>query len=391
MIFQQKMKYLCHAWKLHLLPFFKVFLYFQLLSKSMLNNPFHQQTRPTLLWLKQSFEANNLRGSSAYYSRLRYPLRGWSAPYPETTGYIIETLLAYHQLTTEQWMLDYAIQGADWIISLQKEDGSLPGGIGEHGKPSVFNTGMMLFGLIAIYEKTNDIKYLASAKKAVQWLLSILEKDGSWQQGAYTEGFTPSYYTRVIWAILKANQHLQSTDIEHDMRRALQFYKNRLTSKNSISDWAFAKNEPAFTHTIAYTMRGFLESSQLLNDVESLTIAQNIAFRLIEDFNKKGKLAGTYDENWKGDYRFVCLTGNAQLSINLFRLYQITDNPIFNTYANLFFETIKDAPSKIPIKGYQGGIAGSNPLWGKYQKFQYINWAAKFWLDAAYFIKTKQR
>ncbi len=349
---------------------------------------------PTLLWLKQSFEVCNLQGSAAYYSRLRHPLRGWSAAYPETTGYIIETLLEYHKLTGETWMLDYALQSADWIVSLQKENGALPGGVGENGAPSVFNTGMMLFGLSAaakISTNTQQQLYLACAEKAVNWLLSILEKDGSWKQGAYNEGFTPSYYTRVIWAVLEINKHLQRADIEQDMCRALQFYKNKITLQHNVQDWAFAKNEPAFTHTIAYTMRGFLESGALLNDAESIKIAQNIAFQLIKAFDKNKKLAGTYDENWNGDYRFVCITGNAQLSINLHRLSQITDNQVFKTYASLFFDSIKDAPCKIPIKGYHGGIAGSQPYWGKYQPMQMLNWAAKFWLDAALLEKCKMQ
>jgi hypothetical protein len=129
-------------------------------------------------------------------------------------------------------------------------------------------------------------------------------------------------------------------------------------------------------------MRGFLECGALLQDKESLDIAQNMAFRLIEDFDKNQKLAGTYDENWLGDYRFVCITGNAQLSLNCSRLFQLTDNQIFKAYAKIFFDTVRDAPCSIPIKGYRGGIAGSQPLWGSYQPMQYPNWAAKFWLDA---------
>jgi hypothetical protein len=31
-------------------------------------------------------------GSSAYYSKLFNPVKGWSNAYPETTGYIIPTL-----------------------------------------------------------------------------------------------------------------------------------------------------------------------------------------------------------------------------------------------------------------------------------------------------------
>ncbi len=348
-----------------------------------------KDTAPTLAWLKHSFEACDLRGSAAYYSRLRHPLCGWSAAYPETTGYIIETLLDYHALTGEDWLLEYAQKSADWIVSLQHENGALPGGVGERGAPSIFNTGMMLFGLSSpqYLPLWGRGEHLVCAKKAVDWLISIVEEDGSWKQGAYKEGFTPSYYTRVIWAVLEVNKQLQNADNERIMRKSLQYYKAKVTPQYSVADWAFAKNEPAFTHTIAYTMRGFLECGALLGDKESLDIAQHMAFRLIKDFDENQKLAGTYDENWCGDYSFVCITGNAQLSLNCSRLFQLTDNQVFKAYAKIFFDTVRDAPSLIPMKGYRGAIAGSQPLWGAYQPMQYPNWAAKFWLDARIYLE----
>jgi uncharacterized protein YyaL (SSP411 family) len=350
----------------------------QLIDKQV----FIEKTKPTLVWLKASFEACEAKGSAAYFSRLRHPLTGWAAPYPETTGYLIETMLDYHNILQEDWLFDYAKNGADWICTLQKENGALPGGLGENGKESVFNTGMMLFGLIAMYENTKNEKYLATAQKAVNWLLEIVEKDGSWKQGAYYMGFTPSYYTRVVWAVLKLNSILQNADIQSSMQSIINYYKAKKQTNGAIKDWAFKPNEKAFTHTIAYTMRGFLESAILLNDDEALIIAENMAKMLFLDFEKRGKLAGAYDENWSGDCRFICLTGNAQLSINAMRLFQIADNHIYKDFSIQLYNTISDAPCKIPIKGYYGGIAGSSPYWGKYQPMQMINWAAKFWLDA---------
>ena len=32
--------------------------------------------------------------------------------------------------------------------------------------------------------------------------------------------------------------------------------------------------------------------------------------------------------------------------------------------------------------GVRGGVAGSCPIWGEYGAYEYLNWAAKFTLDA---------
>jgi hypothetical protein len=32
--------------------------------------------------------------------------------------------------------------------------------------------------------------------------------------------------------------------------------------------------------------------------------------------------------------------------------------------------------------GIRGGIKGSQPIWGEYGEYEYLNWAAKFFADA---------
>jgi hypothetical protein len=342
---------------------------------------------PTLLWLRDSFDATGQRGSAAYFSRFRHPWRGWSAAYPETTGYIIETFLDYYSLTGEQWLYDYAETATDWVTTLQKPNGALPGLLGENGAPSVFNTGMMLFGLVAMYERKPKPIYYETIKKAVDWLVDIMEKDFSWRQAAYVENFTPTYYTRVVWAVLRANTVLQNAEVQQMMQKALDFYKQKKTEVHSLTDCAFMPKTPAFTHTLAYAQRGFLESGILLNDFEAIDIAKNIALKIKDLYSKDKKIAGTYDEYWQPDFSFVCVTGNCQLALNSARLFEHTGEAIFMNLAKDIFSTVEDAPSKIPLRGYRGGLAGSQPLWGDYRPFCYPNWAAKFWLDA--FLRIK--
>jgi uncharacterized protein YyaL (SSP411 family) len=338
---------------------------------------------PTLLWLKDSFDATNRRGSSAYFSLLRHwKSGGWAAAYPETTGYIIETFLDYYEKTGEQWLLDYAIEAAEWLCTLQKENGALPGGLGENGEESVFNTGMMLFGLNRAYLATNKVIFKNTIEKAVCWLMSILENDFSWKKGAYTKNYVPTYYTRVVWAVLESNKILQNADIQENMIKALAFYKEFVNVNHSIKNWAFEPQKPAYTHTIAYAQRGFLECGNLLNDQESIQIAKNIALKISELFEKDGKIAGSYDECWTPDHNYICLTGNAQLSLNAARLFEVTQDDFYFLLAKKIFKTVENAPSRLPLKGYRGGIAGSYPAWGDYRKMSYPNWAAKFWLDA---------
>ncbi len=337
---------------------------------------FEKRIQRTLNWLEKSILAGG-GGSAAYF----HLWRGWSAPYPETTGYIIETLFDYAEYLKEDKWRHLAISCANWLCSIQRADGAFPGGAGVDGQPIIFDTGQILFGLTAAWHQTKNEKYRTALAKAVSWLLNHLATDGSWPQFAYVPGYVPAYYTRVIWAVLKANQVLQREEVINKMQQALDYHVNKITFRFSVENWSFAPGKAAFTHTIAYTLRGLLESSFLLNNKYTLSQTINIINKIIDVFQKKGRFAGKYDENWQGDYAFQCVTGDAQLSLLFARTYQITDKQIYLDTARAVFSQVAPKQWTFPVAGLCGAIPGSAPFWGEYQGFRFPNWAAKFYLD----------
>ncbi|MCR9286116.1 MAG: hypothetical protein NXI23_01855 [Bacteroidetes bacterium] len=349
----------------------------------MKSNIFHNQTKPTLHWLKKSIDATGQKGSAAFYSRIRLPLRGWEKAYPETTGYIIETLLNYHEELEENWLSEYALKCADWLCDIQFENGAFAELFGETGKESTFNTGQIIFGLIRAYEVTQNEKYFDAFNMATNWLSNSLDENGVWEKGLFVSNFVPSYNTRVIWAMLYANQYLNDPKIKQNARKALDFYKQKIQPNYAVKDWAFESNQPAFTHTIAYTIRGFLESAILLKDDLLLNKTIQMSKKLASLWNREKRFAGTYEEDWKGDYSFVCVTGNAQLSIIFSRLFQITKEEKWKTLAYQVSKTLKVSKTFLT----NGAIPGSVPFWEKYMHFKYPNWAAKFYLDAFWEIQ----
>jgi hypothetical protein len=154
-------------------------------------------------WILRSHEVCGNTGSAGYYSQISWltGFKRWSAPYPETTGYIIPTLINYSRMTNEIKYAVAAIEMAEWILTLQSDDGSLPGGYfhGYANEPSVFNTGQMIKGLVAAYQYSGDTRFLQGSFKASLWLANVQDKDGAWRQYAFHAEFSPSYYTEVCW------------------------------------------------------------------------------------------------------------------------------------------------------------------------------------------------
>ena len=121
----------------------------------------------------------------------------------------------------------------------------------------------------------------------------------------------------------------------------------------------------------------------LLHDEVAVNQALRAGDQLVELLTQKGQLAGSYDLDWNGDYSFICITGHAQLILFFTRLYRFIGNKAFQTAAMKTFSAIQDIPAKSADKAIRGGIAGSIPFNKGYQPYRYLNWAAKFYLDAS--------
>lgn len=332
-----------------------------------------------LSWLRRSIQATGGRGSAHHYS----PCLGWAPAYPETSGYLIETLLDYATLTGAPSLRTLAFQCAKWLIEIQLPEGAFTGGTVAHRKPSVFNTAQILFGLArAQAEAGADVLHLQHAgQRALHWLLEQLESDGSWQKAAYRPGFVPSYYTRAVWGVLKAAAVFGEPEAAAPMRQALHYYAARILPNGAVRDWGFESGKPAFTHTIAYTLEGFLESALLLGESEILKQTLHSAAQLWALRTQRGRTAGRYDTGWRGDHTFRCLTGNAQLSVLYYRLWEIYREPWLKTASLTFLhETLPYQRFGGP--NIHGGLPGSAPFWGAYMRFRYPNWSCKFLLDA---------
>jgi hypothetical protein len=96
-----------------------------------------------------------------------------------------------------------------------------------------------------------------------------------------------------------------------------------------------------------------------------------------------GSLAGRFDREWVDASKWSCLTGDAQTAIVWLRLYEATGDRRYLQAAermNRYLSSTQDCAAS--DSGIRGGIKGSQPIWGEYGAYEYLNWAAKFFADA---------
>ena len=340
-------------------------------------------------WCQLSAE-KGLGGSCAYFS----PLLGWFKPYPETTGYLIPTLLNLHKHFGCLKYQQTAYELGNWLSNIQNKNGSWNGGLhpAKNSGGSVFNTGQILKGMAALYRDSKDQRWLDIGSHGAQWLAAKVDQNGLWPAGDYKASQTPSYYTHVAWPMLEIWQVNREPGIRKAAERYLDKMLTRIRDNGVVSHWGFKDDGPAFTHTIAYTIRGFQESARLVDDYDRYGVPMETALEVIYRKSElsNGRLAGSFDENWDAIGNFVCLTGNAQLAICLLLMEaQKPDLRLVNAAAKLVDFVAKVQRQTTPLTGVNGAVAGSYPLWGKYMIGRYPNWAAKYFCDSLLLIQHR--
>lgn len=343
-------------------------------------------------WICRAQDAFHGGGVARSYSLNYHPFfkrRGWFAPYPETTGYIIPTLFDYARLVNRQEFADRAVRMADWECRVQLESGAVQGGmIDQAPSPAIFNTGQVIFGWIRAFRETQQPAHLVCAIKAGKFLISQQDEDGAWRKSLseFTMNSRMSSYTyntRTAWALMELGFVTGDEEFKEAAIRNVEFALGQQIENGWFRSNCLTQPEHPLTHTIAYCIRGIMEIGALMKNQEYLKRARRAADAVLARQLPDGSLAGRFNERWEPAVSWRCLTGEAQMAGIWGRLYQITGQPEYlegMKRTNAALRKIQILHTDHP--GLYGGISGSMPIHGAYGRFEILNWAVKFFLDA---------
>ena len=322
-------------------------------------------------------------------------LDGWGPSYPETTGYIVPTLLACSRRYGDIALEQRAARMLDWLVSIQLEDGAFQGGMvnQEPVVPVTFNTGQILLGLAAGAEHFEAPAYVHAMTRAADWLTHTQDDDGAWRShpSPFAGPGDKVYDTHVAWGLLEAARVSGNQDWA--------------TAAFANLDWAltfqrpngwFAScclNDPArpLTHTIGYVLRGIIEGHAYGGDPKYLVAVRKSADALVAVQRDDGALPGRLAEDWSPAAEWTCLTGNVQISAVWMKLAAFTaltsgnegeHGEVYLAAARRSNRMVRRTLRFEAPPGIAGGVKGSFPVGGEYGRFQFLNWAAKFAIDA---------
>jgi len=332
-------------------------------------------------WLLKAQEV----GADNGYSRGFYLYKnGWDKSYIETTGYIIPTLLNVYLLTKDNRYKKSALKAGEWLLYIQKENGAFTDI--DKDIELVFDTGQVLYGLIAIYE-LEDIdnlqreKYKQAIIKASNWLCKVQDSDGSWTKFGFNS-IAHSYYSRVSSILYKAGMILDNNLFKESATKHIQWVLKSQFDNGFFDKLKFSSDENPLLHTIIYVLEGLYDYYILTKDNNILNALLKNANVLKEiNIQRDLLLCSQYNENFDCINEERCITGLAQWSNLSFKLYELTKNKDYLLIARktLYYLKAKQFKQNNNLKG---ALAGSIPFWGTYAPFSAVNWGVKFYIDA---------
>lgn len=250
-------------------------------------------------------------------------LDGWAASYPETTGYIIPTLLDQARRRSDDRIRERARRALDWLVSIQMPEGAFPGGVAgqQPVAPVAFNTGQILIGLAAGVREFGG-QYEDPMHRAARWLVSVQDEDGAWSRctSPFALPGPKAYDAHISWGLAEAARVSGEKRYEEAVRRNMDWTVRQQRPNGWFERCCLTDASRPLTHTIGYALRGLVEEYALLGERWILDAALRGADAVLGCLRDDGFLPGRLDADWQPCANWACLTGTVQIAAVWFLL-----------------------------------------------------------------------
>jgi hypothetical protein len=336
-----------------------------------------------LAWLGRAQDGSSTAdgGVARHYSLVK----GWGASYPETTGYIVPTILEHARSREDAELLARGRRMLDWLVAIQFPEGGFQGGMVNQTPrvPVTFNTGQILLGLAAGVRVFGDA-YRDPMNRAADWLANSLDPDGCWRKHRtpFASADDKAYETHVAWGLFEAARVDPGRGWGEAGLRQVRWAIQQQQPNGWMAKCCLSDASRPLTHTLGYALRGMVEAHRWSPQADVLAAARLLADGLSRALAPDGRLPGRLFPDWTAAADYVCVTGASQIAHSWLLLFEITGERRYlelGRRANAYVRRTIDVDGPPQTRG---GVKGSFPVDGGYGRFEYLNWAAKFTIDS---------
>lgn len=313
---------------------------------------------------------------------------GWRVSYPETTGYIITSLIAYANKTSDASVAAAALRMAEWEMTVQMPSGAVQGGPvcpPERQTAAAFNTGMVLDGWCSAYAHFADKRFFDAARRAADFLVNDLDEQGYFKtNGAFVSaGEIKTYTCLCAWAVYRFGELSGESRYKDAAIRSIEAALRQQQPNGWFAHNCLTRSNAPLTHTIGYTLQGVLEVGVLARRPDFISAVQRTLDALLPRMSELGYLHGCFYGDWEPAGFSSCLTGSAQVAIVCYRISEEIEDRRYADSAGRLLDYLKALQLlESADSATVGAMGGSFPIFGSYMRAGYPNWATKYYLDA---------
>jgi hypothetical protein len=349
-----------------------------------------QHARAAVQWLLEAQKATPDDGVPLGYFPCGTQADGWLPSYPETTGYIITSLLAYAERFGDDRARDAALRMARWEVAVQMPSGAVQGGFvtaPDRQSAAAFNTGMVLDGWCSVLRLDGQREIFAAARRAADFLVDDLDQNGYFRTNGQfvSAGEIKTYTCLCAWAIHRFGEASGEARYREAAVRAIEAALRQQQANGWFAHNCLTRSEAPLTHTIGYTLQGVLETGLAAGREDFVEAVRRGVEPLLARIERDGFLPGRFYSDWAPATFSSCLTGNAQIAVVCYRLFERTGSLDYRRAGDRLLALLKALQTTGTDVPWNGAIAGSFPLFGEYMRAGYPNWATKYFLDALLF------
>ncbi len=338
-------------------------------------SPDETHLRAAAQWLLAAQQA----GGGGGYAHSFHLLEGWQPAYPETTGYIVPTLLRLHRRNGDGALKESAAAALRWLGSIQRSDG---GFCDLQGRKQAFDTGQILLGFNYAAANAPELANRDAQVRASRWLAAVQEPDGSFARNAYN-AVPHAYYARVGAALVQAGRLLGEDGLRQAGLRNLRWTLAQQLPNGFFRHLSFEAGTPPYLHTMIYVIEGLLDGHAETGDGALREAALRFAERLRALAESRDRiLRSQYREDYAVANGEKCLVGLAQWAGVCFRLAREAAGPAWRSEGAKTLDFLKSQQILCADPRLHGGLFGSAPPWGRYMRLAIPNWGVKFFADA---------
>jgi uncharacterized protein YyaL (SSP411 family) len=346
-----------------------------------------ERARAAVDWILRAQQAGGDDGVSLGYFPCDFE-KGWRPSYPETTGYIITSLLEFGQRYDDEAVCSKALRMAHWETDIQMQSGAVQGGpvcTPEKQTPTAFNTGMVLDGWVSAYRFKTDTRILEAARRAADWLVADVTDEGYFKTNGQfvAPGLIKTYNVLCALALQRLGTILPRHGYQETAIRLVEAAIRQQQQNGWFANNCLTRPEAPLLHTIGYTLQGILEVGIAVGRADFIDSSRRGVDALLPQIRENGFAPGRFFSDWSPACFSSCLTGAAQLAVVCYRLSEYAKDRRYWQAAERLVNYLKPLQLRDSSSpALDGALAGSFPLLGGYMTAGYPNWATKYFLDA---------